>query len=1174
MVNRTYRLKLLNAVACAMALFLIALPPAMALDTDIYLTTNSASAGDAPNVLIIMDTSGSMNTSLPAVQADYDPNIDYSLEPGTPGIPNGRVYWSRNGSTPSVGSNNWISVANNNCTTSQSYLDATGIYSGTRFLMWFPRSNPNRSRWSRARGGNDKIMDCHADGVPDAGGQYLASGSAGPYTTDSSKQFNWDSVSGSRYTLTLFSSNYMNYKHNPSLVGSTTRMEVAKSAINSLIASTSNVRFGLMVFNKNNDGNPGPSGNHGGRVVFAVDNMTPQRVTDMTAVVNALTPSGATPLAESMWEAYRYFAGQNPQFGHNQVSPVPPWDPNAENAGTGAYISPYSSSCQQAYVILITDGDPTSDTSADGYIGGLPGIGTLNGNRLDELAGWMYNHDLPTQAAIDANNANQRRAITYTIGFGTGISASGLQLLQNTATQGHGSYLVATDADSLSTQLRSTIIDILSVTTSFAAPALSINVYNSLYNRDDVYFAQFKPTSTTLWNGNVKKFKQCTDASNATCTFGELLDKNDNPAVDPATLIIKDTAHTFWSTVVDGNTIDLGGAGGEVPSSATRSVYTYTGGYDGTNKRIPTGTTDLSSTVNVVTDGNTALTQAMLGVTSSTERTTLINWMRGQDVQDYNNDGSTTDDRWGFADAVHSRPLTMTYGGTASAPVTKIFVGSNDGGLHMINESNGKEEWVFFPQELLGQLNSLQDDAVGNHPWGLDGDITAYIKDVDKDGIIEKVDGDLVHLFVTMRRGGTNIYALDVTPDSVLSTPATTGGIQPKLLWVIQGGVTPGYVELQQTWSKAKVTTIRYSNGTTPPSHSPKTVLIFGGGYDPVNDGVLVTPQASGNAVYIADLATGERLWWVSGTGSLADLELANMEYSIPSDVTVMDANGDGATDRLYVGDLAGQLWRIDLSPLLIANNNAGSSGYRFAALSGATEQESRKLYYPPDVAQVRDSKYSAIATYDLVTLATGDREDPLDSLTALIVNPEPVNNRIYAMRDYVTAALVEGSSLTYPSVPITESLLYDATANLLQNNPSATEMNKIKSAAGWYIDLIGPGSIWVGEKSLAKTSIFAGLLLVTTYEPPSGSPSSSCQAAAGDSYLYLIDVLNGTATVDIDGDGNIDADDRRQSAGVGLAPEAVISIRESGVSGLVGPASIKGLPNALPRKKTFWLQK
>src|SRR5207253_741953 len=149
-------------------------------------------------------------------------------------------------------------------------------------------------------------------------------------------------------------------------------------------------------------------------------------------------------------------------------------------------------------------------------------------------------------------------------------------------------------------------------TTSYVAPTLSINAFNTLFDRDEVYFAQFKPAAEVLWDGNVKKYTLCKDP-NATpsCKFGEIVDKNGNPAVDAAMHRFKDGAVSYWNSVTDGNTVNLGGAGAKIPAPCTnypttpavppgsnppacttgpRKVFTYTGGY-AADGRTPTGTT-------------------------------------------------------------------------------------------------------------------------------------------------------------------------------------------------------------------------------------------------------------------------------------------------------------------------------------------------------------------------------------------------------------------------------------------------------------------------------------------------------------------------------------------------------------------------------------------------------
>jgi type IV pilus assembly protein PilY1 len=1202
-------------LAASLALALSA--AAYGKDTDVYLKAPGISRDDSPNVLIILDNSGSMESNSITSFPPYDATVTY-----TGSYDNTKVYWSTTSSLPGSGTSRWFPASNNKCTASLANLGssagATGYYASDTIVGWIWKTSggntsSTQGRWNDLSGGNNtdgnaKMADveCAQDNPADA--------TAGTYLTDSS---NSNLAYGSRYTSTsanalqfsnytkptLYSGNYLNFKANPPGATSQTRMQIAKDAVKTIIDANKGVRFGLMVFNRNN------STPHGGRVLAHVDNMDDARRTSMKAMVDTITgyadaaqtQQNYTPLSETMWEAYRYLSGSTVTYGNPSPAQVPAQDLCAQDTTactqTGTYVSPFSLACQKAYVIIVTDGDPTNDDDADAAIGALPGIGTINGNPLDELAGWMNTHD------VYADFAGNQTVVTYTVGFDTGISASGLQLLQDTAAKGGGSYHSATNGSELATALQGAIIDALQVTTSFTAPALSVNAFNTLFNRDDVYFAMFKPSSKERWNGNVKKYSLCKDTSaTPTCKYGEIIDQNGVPAVDITTLRIKDSATSYWSSVVDGSEVNKGGAGSHVATYASRKVYTYTGGFD-TNGITPTGgPIDLTTTAHEVATTNAALTQAMLGVSTTTDRDNIINWIRGQDVFDEDQNTVTAEDRvWRFYDPVHSRPVIVNYGGSSSSPILKVFVGTNDGMIHMINENTGVEEWAFLPPDLLPNQQSLASDSDGDHTWGMDNTPSFDIQDKSRDGsgnivdipdgIINPGDGDYVHMYFSMRRGGRNIYALDVTPTATLTSVTATGGINPKLMWVIRGGTSTGYAALGQTWSQPLIRTIRMGtgagSGTTAESALTK-VALFAGGYDPTNDLQIPAPTTSqGNAIFIANASTGERIWWASGASSGADLQLNNMDYSIPSDLTPLDSNGDSAVDRIYVGDLGGQVWRIDLSPTLRQGNNGGSSGYVFADLActsgsrpscaGTPLQDRRRFFYPPDIAQVSDSIYGSPSApkYDIVTIASGDREDPLDFLTENQTPTQtPVHNRIYALRDFKIDAMSTGGSITYPA-SIKDANLYDATSSALQTaTGTAIAASGIQTSSGWYVDLVDSGGAWIGEKSLARTSIFGGTLYVTTFTPASPTTGKvTCAANEGLGTLYALNILDGAASMDLNGDGTVDSSDRQVNVGGGIPSEHVIVIREGGNSDLVGTSAPGAVNKNLQRAKTYWFQ-
>ena len=43
--------------------------------------------------------------------------------------------------------------------------------------------------------------------------------------------------------------------------------------------------------------------------------------------------------------------------------------------------------------------------------------------------------------------------------------------------------------------------------------------------------------------------------------------------------------------------------------------------------------------------------------------------------------------------------------------MVKLFVGTNDGGLRMLNAINGGEEWIFYPQMVMPRAIALIADG-------------------------------------------------------------------------------------------------------------------------------------------------------------------------------------------------------------------------------------------------------------------------------------------------------------------------------------------------------------------------------------------------------------------------------------------------------------------------------
>jgi len=751
-------------------------------------------------------------------------------------------------------------------------------------------------------------------------------------------------------------------------------------------------------------------------------------------------------------------------------------------------------------------------------------------------------------------------------------------------------YTNAFTATDLTAFFKATFADILAQQSSFVAPSLAANAFNRLFSRNEVYFGLFTPQLNVRWNGNVKKYRICDDPTTG-CTLGDVLDLNGNQAVGTDGLF-KTTSRNLWTGSTpyvesNGQSTVEGGAGGELTDYTQRVIYTET-----TNSgTAPTSGTPLDQVgfriTSSASDYNVAGAQPIRNATCANPAlndatcNSLLLWMLGQDVKDENGDGSTTDTRWSFNDVLHSSPIVVTYGkdtGTGNF-IDKVLVGTNEGGLRMLNGLTGAEDWTFMPQAVLGNQQSLFADAQGNRIYGLDDTPTVREIDNNGDGIIDPSAGDKVIVYIAMRRGGNHIYALDITPPSTLTNVNTK--VLPKFLWRIDGG-SANFPRLAETWSKPQSVDIL----TTTAGVTSKTpVLIFAGGYDaalengfgnlqpdPTTGQTMPNPN-NGNAIYIVNADTGALIMSISGSAG-ASIVVPKMTYAIPSDVATEDTVGDGAVDRLYVGDTGGQLWRVDLKDVSPgAANPAGNSvvGLLASVSTPATLSKQRRFFYPPSVVQVKDSLYSNAVNgeYDYVLIPTGNRGHPLDT---------NISDRFYAFRDTTTGLMADNNSDhladNYPvtgGTPISETNMIDITNRIF--TPTDSDLTTIQQSLGWFY--VFPAT---GEKGLSAPVTLANTVVFTSYLPQfnSGNP---CSANAGSGQAYNFNILTTAANYNwnLNGTtGGTDLGDRSQILGTGIPSEVVPIFTGNGVTLLIGTgggAQNLGKVLDLPRFRTYWYQ-
>jgi type IV pilus assembly protein PilY1 len=305
------------------------------------------------------------------------------------------------------------------------------------------------------------------------------------------------------------------------------RINVARNVATALITSNRGLRFGLATFNSptthgNSGGNNGNgngnglgnnNGGNGGYIANAISDLTvvsgsvTQAQADanynaLISAISALTAIANTPLAETYYEITRYFRGMTPYY----------------NSAPATYTSPIQYRCQKNYGVVITDGLPTYDRTfpTNDPLGGtrLPnwdGINNdgndLNGDDegdtlyLDDIAKFAFDIDMRSTGtdlagkAWNSTDFPKQNMNTYTVGFTTAN-----QMLSDAANYGQGKYYQAVDGASLNTALSAALSDI---TAKAGSGGSGVTSSNTVASGSSYYQTSYDPKD---WRGTIKSF--------------------------------------------------------------------------------------------------------------------------------------------------------------------------------------------------------------------------------------------------------------------------------------------------------------------------------------------------------------------------------------------------------------------------------------------------------------------------------------------------------------------------------------------------------------------------------------------------------------------------------------------------------------------------------------------
>lgn len=807
------------------------------------------------------------------------------------------------------------------------------------------------------------------------------------------------------------------------------------------------------------------------------------------------------------------------------------------------YKSPITSECQSNRIILLTDGEPVGNKAdqgklySNGRARGPYRIRQLIGNNTtapefqtknwwqkiahvvcEDVGNTIFGNDAGTyrdgscaaELVEFMNNENQRPLLdhstvqTSTIGFGlTGNAGEATkEYLQYLAEKGGGKYYNASDLSTLITALKTAIQDSAQSIHTFGGVAVSI-YSNRLSTRDEVYLALFLPSDQQTWEGNVKGYYIGKNGLEYQDSNG---DRHEATAIDPLTglAFFREESQSFWSSAAEGLNIDEGGIRGQLANH--RDIYVNT------SKAIPVNGIALNQTgdTNKLTEGNTDLTSELLGV-SNGNRPALIQWANSARM----------------SDPLHTKPIVIDYGniqGSDNDELRVMYIGTNQGYMHAFDVTNnsttgGDELFAFLPHHLISNLNKSKTASADNdqvHVYGLDGPISVWRQDGNNDNKIKaSTSDDHVYLYFGMRRGGNHYYAMDVTNVN-----------EPKLKWRIDGPegdndelASTGFTKLGQTWSRMNLVNVWPSDANTDNVVNPDEltkVMVFGGGYDTHQDtkNTARSTDSKGLGIYIINPETGALIKSI-GPDNTFGIQVAGMDYSIPSEIRIIDSNGNGVADRMYFGDMGGQLWRVDIAEKTSLADDTTYSTYKLADFGTtgniATDTSNRRFYYPPSVSTVRHGGQFKLS----VAMGSGYRAHPLN---------ERIEDRFFTIFD---PDFTLGTPATLPSSVIREEHLYPIAAD---NDEQAVDISVLNTQSGWYLDLQD------NEKVLEKAVTVEGDLMFTTYQPVTDNDSgvaAGCGSSGQTNRLYVVRILDGGAVKDLsqptDGDKDrwkvIDAD-------------------------------------------------
>ncbi|MEA1082472.1 pilus assembly protein [Marinobacter qingdaonensis] len=452
-------------------------------------------------------------------------------------------------------------------------------------------------------------------------------------------------------------------------------------------------------------------------------------------------------------------------------------------------------------------------------------------------------------------------------------------------------------------------------------------------------------------------------------------------------------------------------------------------------------------------------------------------------------------DRDPFGAASTGRYSTFKQDKASRTPM--VYVGANDGMLHGFNAETGDELVAYIPSFSFSSatnsgLNYLSDPGY-QHRFYVD--LSPAVSDV----YIGAAGGSGADwrtvLIGGMRAGGRGLFALNVTDPAAFDGTATEA--QNLLMWEFS------HPDLGYITEPPLISLVEWGN------NDYRWSALVPNGYNSDN---------GKTGLFVLDIQAGQD-GWDSGDYKFIELEGSGSGLSPVRAVDFKDDSGakvrDGVVDRVYAGDLDGNMWVVDLST---GSANSWRSAYRSGNSTNATNlpffvaEDSSGNAQPITTAPVMGRNIYNTAGSDpnlFVFFGTGrylTDSDP--SSTA-----EQSFYGVWDRGSAVTRSQLQGRS-------ITESTESGREVRTIDGDSIDWTDTSASARRGWYVDF----NTEQGERVIESPLVRGEYVLFNTV-----TPSQSLCQSGGTSWTQALR-FDGTTpkqpVFDVNNDGKIDSND------------------------------------------------